>query len=243
MKNYLTVRDAAIPYQVVSARNRKHVQLAFNSAGILIIRVPLFITRRELDVLLENESERIFRLREKYLARTASPVNSDFQEGAPFLYLGHPYYLNLRPAERNQVYVDGSSLIIQYEPVPNEPSLAVAGRLLCGWYAVQSRSALLSRTAHWAKQIGVTPTKVAIRDQRTRWGSCSGRGAIHYSWRLIMSPSSVMDYVVVHELCHLRQPNHSQAFWDLVAAHVPDYSDRRRWLKDNGHMLMRFTVP
>ena len=80
-------------------------------------------------------------------------------------------------------------------------------------------------------------TSITIRDQKTRWGSCSGRGTLSFNWRLILAPPEILDYVVVHELCHLTHMNHSREFWDLVGSVIPDYKVRRKWLKENGHTL------
>ena len=79
--------------------------------------------------------------------------------------------------------------------------------------------------------------KVTIRDQKTRWGSCSASGTLSFSFRLMMAPPRVLDYVVVHELCHLTHMNHSKEFWNMVESILPDYKEHRKWLKENGHTL------
>lgn len=80
-------------------------------------------------------------------------------------------------------------------------------------------------------------TSIAVRDQKTRWGSCSSRGTLSFNWRLMLAPPGILDYVVVHELCHLRHMDHSKAFWECVETILPDYRERRRWLKEHGHEL------
>jgi predicted metal-dependent hydrolase len=91
-----------------------------------------------------------------------------------------------------------------------------------------------------APALGVTYTQVRIREQRTRWGSCSARGTLSFNWRLALAPLEVLDYVVVHELCHLREPNHSSRFWRLVASRRPDWRRQRDWLTVNGPELLAF---
>ena len=91
-----------------------------------------------------------------------------------------------------------------------------------------------------ARALGVTYGRVQIRDQRTRWGSCSSRGTLSFNWRLALAPLEVLDYVVVHELCHLRVPNHSPRFWQLVASRRPDWRRHRDWLTVNGPELLAF---
>ena len=91
-----------------------------------------------------------------------------------------------------------------------------------------------------APRIGVRPARIQIRDQRSRWGSCSTRGTLSFNWRLVLAPFDVLDYVVVHELCHLREPNHSRRFWKLVEAHRPDWRVHRDWLHEHGPELLAF---
>lgn len=97
---------------------------------------------------------------------------------------------------------------------------------------------LRRRTAYFADRMGVDYGRITIRDQRTRWGSCSARGNLNFNWRLILAPAEVLDYVVVHELAHRREMNHSGQFWRLVGNVLPDYQARRQWLKKNGELLM-----
>ena len=102
-----------------------------------------------------------------------------------------------------------------------------------------ARAAIESRVAHWAPLVGVRPRRVSVRDARTRWGSCSAQGSLSFSWRLSLAPVEVLDYVVVHELAHLHELNHSKRFWDHVRRHCPEHKERRRWLRENGAALMR----
>lgn len=90
----------------------------------------------------------------------------------------------------------------------------------------------------YARQMGVDFGRITIRDQKTRWGSCSARGNLNFNWRLILAPEEVLDYVVVHELAHRKEMNHSERFWGQVGRVLPDYQGRRLWLKKNGDYLM-----
>ena len=91
-----------------------------------------------------------------------------------------------------------------------------------------------------APALGVEPERIQIRDQRTRWGSCSTRGTLSFNWRLVLAPFDVLDYVVVHELCHLREPNHSRRFWTLVEQRRPGWRAQRDWLHEHGPELLAF---
>ena len=100
-----------------------------------------------------------------------------------------------------------------------------------------ARKIFEAKVAYFSQFTGGNYTSITIRDQKTRWGSCSGRGTLSFNWRLILAPPEILDYVVVHELCHLTHMNHSKEFWKLVESVIPDYKIKRKWLKENGHTL------
>lgn len=105
-------------------------------------------------------------------------------------------------------------------------------------HQVLAGQVLRERAEYFAARMGVSFGRITIRDQKTRWGSCSARGNLNFNWRLILAPAEVLDYVVVHELAHRREMNHSERFWRLVESVLPDYVQRRSWLKKNGDWLM-----
>lgn len=94
------------------------------------------------------------------------------------------------------------------------------------------------RTAYYAQKMGIIYGKITIRDQKTRWGSCSAKGTLSFNWRLMLAPPAILDYVVVHELCHLTHMDHSAAFWQAVESVYPDYRSARQWLKEHGQELI-----
>lgn len=94
------------------------------------------------------------------------------------------------------------------------------------------------RVSYFNQYTGGTYRRITIRDQKTRWGSCSAKGTLSFNWRLMLAPPAILDYVVVHELCHLTHMNHSAAFWAAVEAVCPDYRTCRKWLKDHGQELV-----
>lgn len=104
-------------------------------------------------------------------------------------------------------------------------------------YKNAARARLEARTAYYHSITGGQYTSITIRDQKTRWGSCSSRGTLSFNYRLIFAPPQVLDYVVVHELCHLTHMNHSKDFWNKVASVMPEYKVYRLWLKEHGQEL------
>jgi predicted metal-dependent hydrolase len=134
--------------------------------------------------------------------------------------------------QRNDVaWIGGLAL-----PLPQVPSLAM-------WYREQARAEIVRNVEREAARLGVTYTRLSIRDQQTRWGSCSKGGALSFNWRLVVAPSAILAYVVVHELCHVLRHDHSPVFWQLVALARPSFREERRWLADHGHELLAYRIP
>ena len=104
--------------------------------------------------------------------------------------------------------------------------------LLEDWYQSHAEVLLKEKIKRFTKAIGVTPKSVSVKNYKSSWGSCSNRGEISFNWRIILAPHRIIDYVVIHELCHLLEHNHSSRYWKLVEQHVPDWRDCRDWLKN-----------
>ena len=110
-------------------------------------------------------------------------------------------------------------------------------RLLEAWLKEEASKVILGRVKAICAKMDVCPQKVSLRSQKTRWGSCSLKGNISLNWKLIFAPIEVIDYVIVHELCHLKQMNHSSAFWTLVSSYLPRYKIQREWLKKHSYLI------
>lgn len=122
-------------------------------------------------------------------------------------------------------------------PKPSQKEKTPYERRLEAPYRQAAKEYIPKRAAYYAGLLGVDYNTITIRDQKTRWGSCSSKGNLSFSWRLILAPPKVLDYVVVHELCHRLEMNHSPRFWALVESIMPDYKTHRKWLKENGEKL------
>lgn len=105
------------------------------------------------------------------------------------------------------------------------------------YYQQQAAAVFEERAMHFARLIGVEFNRITIREQKTRWGSCSSNRNLNFNWKVVLAPPEVLDYVVVHELCHLKEMNHSPAFWEEVSRVLPDYEKQIHWLKENGWRL------
>ena len=140
--------------------------------------------------------------------------------------------LTVAPGSGRGVRVEGDSLL-----VPGDP--ATAGARVAAWLKVLARDRLAKASTHYAGLVGRSYSSLALRDTRSRWGSCSPDGRLMYSWRLIMAPPSVLDYVAAHEVAHLVEMNHSPAYWAVVSRIYPGWETQRAWLHANGQGLHR----
>jgi predicted metal-dependent hydrolase len=137
--------------------------------------------------------------------------------------------------------LDSHRAWIAVERAKQQPRLGLDPRAVSEAAARREARALVTAVAaEEAEALGVAYDRIAIRGQRTRWGSCSSSGTLSFNWRLALAPRSVLDYVVVHELCHLREPNHSPRFWALVATRRPGFARDRDWLREHGSELLAF---
>lgn len=132
-------------------------------------------------------------------------------------------------------------ILNSYQSIPDKPELTLRQKrqlvTLENRYRKAAKEYIPSRVFYFQKQIGVTPGKIVIRDQKTRWGSCSGNQTLSFNYRLMFAPPCILDYVIVHELCHIKHMNHSDSFWAEVEKILPDYKEKRNWLKQHGQEL------
>ncbi|MBD0378090.1 MAG: M48 family metallopeptidase, partial [Flavisolibacter sp.] len=104
-------------------------------------------------------------------------------------------------------------------------------------YKKQAEEKIIPRAKHFAKQLGVQYNNISILDLKYRWGSCTSKDNIHFNWRIIKVPVYVVDYIIVHELAHLLEANHTEAFWNIVSVQLPHYNKGKGWLRENGNLL------
>jgi predicted metal-dependent hydrolase len=162
--------------------------------------------------------------------RAAMPGRTSFVDGAEIPLLGLPHRIAHDPAAGRRVRRLEGELRV------GGPAEHVAPRLLA-WLRAEARRELLARSRAMAVRLGVTVAAVSVRDTRSRWGSCASNGRISYSWRLLLAPETVLDYVVAHEVAHLVEMNHSPRFWAVVDRLHPDADRCRAWLKAKGQDL------
>ena len=207
---------------------RRTLSLIVEADGTLTVRAPLRMKEADIRRFIEAKTgwikQKQARVREEALAPR------QYVDGETFWYLGVEIPLRLVPSQKPALVMDKVFKLAK-SAQPKAESVFTA------WYRQQARAVLTERVSHFARNHDLKPGKLRISSARTRWGSCSAKGTLSFTWRLVMAPPEVIDYVVVHELCHLKELNHSKAFWAQVGKILPDYKKRRAWLKKNGNSL------
>ena len=220
--------DSFRPDRIICSR-RRTISLEITPDATLVVRAPLRVTDKWILMIIEEKRGWI----EKKIAETKKPAASGerhFVRGEEFLFLGRLYPLEVLEGSNAGISL-GDRLYI------GEGRLPECRELLKQWYAEKAAEILPARVAGIAAILDYVPKKIRISDTRRRWASCSSTGTLSFCWRLILAPPEVIDYVVIHELVHLRQPDHSDRFWAKVEKAMPEYQHHRRWLRENERML------
>jgi predicted metal-dependent hydrolase len=215
--------------QIIRSK-RKTLALIVKPDGSLVVRAPLRTSEKAIREFINKYASWVHRKQSEVLA--AQPLlPKQYVPGEMFGYLGETYPLEIVREQRQPLILSESFKLA-------ESAQANARRVFERWYRTQAKQILGERLCSYASQYGFEYTKLGITSARTRWGSCSASGSINFSWRLILAPLEAVDYVVVHELVHTVIHNHSKHFWKKVGEILPDYQERRNWLRKNAPQMM-----
>lgn len=217
--------------------SRKTISISVKRDGQVTVSCPLKVSQDYINQLLIKKAGWIFTKVDEVGKNTAGAPVRTFSEGDILYFLGNAFKLKIiisNSVKKSEVRLEQDFFVLETPEIPDREAVKTAIR---NWYIAQARKLLEERIRIYSKNMGVNPKKLSIREQRTRWGSCSTKGNLNMNWRLVMAPLEVLDYVVVHELSHLIEMNHSQNFWRIVEGVTPGYKVYRKWLKDNGSKL------
>lgn len=218
-------------FEIINSPRRKRIAIGVNSSGNWFIGVPQHCTREHLLKLLADDAEMVTLVKRLENRAAAIPPAKTYQEGEELFLRGERFPLRWNhDAKSAPVELREGAIYISSERMGHE------AETLEMWYSKQLYHILRETLPHWTKKIGVAPAKIEIKRVKTLWGSCSASGRITFSTRLAMVPPSLLEYVIVHELVHMRHPNHSEKFWQAVGTYLPDYMKRRDELKRNSSL-------
>jgi hypothetical protein len=232
-RDVLEFADASLAYAIRTSARRRTLGLELRADGSLTVAAPHGLALTTVRAFVASRRAWIDAKRALLVQSKPSAPRFQFQSGTRLPYLGTELALNvsIAPARRAACRCESGNLVIN---VPHDAAIRPA---IEAWYRREAATHAAARLAHFAPLVGRAARKLVIRAQRTRWGSCSARGTISLNWRLLQAPPEILDYVVVHELCHLLVPNHSPRFWAEVARVLPDWRRQRAQLRQFGRSL------
>lgn len=211
-----------VPYVVRRSARRRSVGLKVDASG-LSVSLPTRFPLANLEPILQRKARWIVEKLDLY-HREAQTAPPDLGDGGEILWLGRA--LPIRHHAGRAAVGDGEILLAE-----KDASASALARLM----QREARRHFAARVVHWSDRLGLHPAGLALSGAQKRWGSCSARGVVRLNWRLMQAPEAVIDYVVIHELCHLEELNHSERFWALVEAACPDWRAQRAFLKREGY--------
>lgn len=216
-------------YSVVYSK-RKTVSITVERDRSVVVRAPVGTSDEQIERLVREKGFWIYektKHKQKY-----APTGSvkEFVAGASIPYLGQQYRLDVISRSFDGVLFDDKFVI-------SKRSARRASDLFQTWYLEQAEKTILPLVKNYSSKTGAEYNSVRIVDLKYRWGSCTPKNNLNFNWRLIKAPIRVIEYVIVHELAHLLEPNHTERFWQIVKTQIPDYFRAKQWLKENGSLL------
>ena len=226
----ITLLGESVTYQVRRSEGAAEPRIDVDIHGVGIV-LP---EQSEIDpeTLLAENAAWVIERKHKYESYRDDIPERRFETGAEFPYLGDPYEIVVE--QRSSSIVDEEMFKLAQHHVEQTS----VKRALETLYRRKARETFEKRAEYYGREMGVECEGIELRNQRTRWGSCSTSGTLSLNWRLMMAPADIVDYVIVHELAHLQEPSHDRAFWALVAEYDPEYKAHAQWLNDHSTQLI-----
>lgn len=217
----------------VHFKDRKSMEIAVEPPDIVTVIAPTGTSNKQIIEKVRSRANWIIQKFYSFKHMNYQPIPREFVNGESFMYLGRNYSLqieldqNIKTPEvklyRGKFYVRSNS--------KDEKVIKDAMEL---WYRGKAKAVIEDKIKYYQRFFSKTPTSIKVKEQKKRWGSCTSKNELLFNWRCVMAKSNVLDYIVVHEMCHMYYKDHSQDFWELVASVFPDYGVRKEWLKNYG---------
>ena len=233
----VVLEGKSVAYKIIRSGKARRLSLKLSPAAGLLLVVPkrLSIAHLDLDQLLQSKSLWILnKLRLIASLENRQPRFTPTQ-GGRLSFAGKEIALSIEPSprKRDRVALIGNTLTVSTQRGENDHVRALVAK----WYARAAAEIIPARVRELNRHVGYTVNSVSVRNQKSRWGSCSRKGNLNFNWRLLLVPPSVMDYLIYHELAHLKELNHSIRFWRLVEQLCPAFREAEAWLKREGRSM------
>lgn len=220
----------------VTQSNRKSMKMTVNADGTVLVEAPSAMSKKQIrDIIDQKKSWIMSKIKQRNSAGTLynKLLGMDSEKTS---YLGRECQLKLEETEAKKPWVklkNGELIVYSNDTTPEE-----IAKLVEGWYREKTKEEVEFWIKCYQPQFEQVPNRVVIKEQKKRWASCSNKFNLNFNWRLSMMPTWVISYIVLHELCHFEELNHSASFWKMVEKRMPEYKKANQWLKENGHRFL-----
>jgi len=229
--NLRKVRD--IEYQILPGTERKTTDIVIERDGLVNVRPPRHFSAEQVDAVVESKRMWIYKNLAEWRDMNAARVIREWVNGEGFLYLGSSYRLLLVAEQDEPLKLKNGRFCLRRDIIDHGGEQA-AKVVFERFFVNKGVERVQSRVDYFAAKVGVKPLSVIVKDLGYRWGSCSKDGKLAFHWKSMMAPPKIIDYIIVHELCHLHHRDHTDAFWNEVDKVLPDYRERKESLRNNG---------
>jgi len=217
--------------KIIKSR-RRTFSIEIKKDGSVILRAPHRATGVDMKKVIDDKQDWICKTQKKILDKYSKVKPKEFKNGEEFLFLGEKIKLLIDEKISTTMFIPEDGFFMPAFCEEKSKSIFLE------WYKSKAFEVINERVKYYSEIHGFKCAKIRISNAERIWGSCAASGNISFSWRLIMAPLPVIDYVVAHELAHLAHRDHSRRFWGKVAEIIPDFKKRRKWLKENEHLFI-----
>lgn len=232
MKLELMYGTTNIVFNVVF-KNRKTMEIAVEPPNIITVIAPNDTDKERILEKVKSKGSWIIKKLYSFKHMNYRRINREFVNGESFMYLGRNYSLQIEvdfSVKKPEVKLYRGKFLVK----SRDKEEAVIKKAMEEWYRNKSKDIIEERIKYYQRFFNIVPSCIKIREQKKRWGSCTSKNELLFNWRCIMAKSNALDYIVVHEMCHMYHKDHSKEFWGLVASIMPDYEIKKEWLKNYG---------
>lgn len=218
-----------LDYRIIYS-SRRTIGLTVERDRSIVVRAPIGASDEAIRRAVEAKKLWLYEKINHSQKYPPKPARKEFVTGETLMYLGRYYRLQVTDDDHPGVRFQNRFYISRRQQ-------AVAGRLLRDWYIARGQEKLTPRIGRFAAAMGVAYDRIMISDLKVRWASCTPKNNLNFNWRIVKAPAFVIDYLIVHELAHLLEPNHTERFWTIVAVQIPRYAAAKDWLREQGAAL------
>ncbi len=221
-----------IDYEILRSQ-RSTADIVIERDGRVLVRAPQTIPDERIEDLVEAKRYWIYKNLAEWRDLNATRVLREYRNGEGFLYLGRSYRLLLVADQEEPLLLKNGRFCLRRDLV-DQGAIEAAKGAFRDYYIARGTERIRQRVDYYMPKVGVTPRNIDVRELGNRWASCSPNGNLAFHWKCMMAPQSIIDYIVVHELCHFHHLDHTDAFWNEVDKVLPAFGERKEWLRMHG---------